>query len=108
MILESVEDALTWAREARHLRQNRHQSHGAIKKAQRFYNAEDVFIIFKRAWENKKISDFQYRLFEYVSRTGHVQRDRKVSEQWEKMMEVIEPMMIEKGILGKHHEKEYA
>lgn len=108
MILESVEGALTWAREVRHLRESRHQSHGLIKRSARFYNAEDVFIIFSRALEQKKISDYQYRLYQFALKTGDLPKGREISEQWEKMMEVIEPMMIEKGILGKHHEKEYA
>ena len=108
MILESVEEALTWARVSKHLRNNSHMRPDLIKRKDRPCNYEDVFIIFRRAWEKKKISDFQYRLFEFAAKTGDVPKDRKVSEQWEKMVEIIKPMMIEKGILGKCLDKEYA
>lgn len=108
MILESVEQALTWARTSKHLRHNSHMRQDLIKGKNRPCTYQDVFIVFQRAWEQKKISDFQYRLFKFAATTGDVPRDKKISEQWEKMIETIKPMMIEKGILGKCIDKEYA
>ncbi len=98
---ETVEEALYWAVECSLYRHSPRMAGINAAGGRRPCEMVDIFNVFKNAYRNKLLSKGQYTLYLYAKKYGDLPPENCLYPEWMKMIKIVEPLMIDKGIIIK-------
>ncbi len=98
---ETAEEALYWAVEFSKRRHSPRASGWFMAGQNRPCEIVDVYNSFRTAYTSNMITKPQYTLFLYAKEYGDLPPNECLYPAWKKMMKVVEPLMVDKGIVVK-------